>query len=68
MSIIHAPFTPEVVAELVKHQGGRYTHPYTCENGHTMVVSRTGFRCQARDCGYTQEWAHDPLSLSDGQP
>lgn len=67
MTIIHAPFSAEVVTELVKYQLGKYVHPYTCKNGHTMVVSRHGFRCTRRDCNYTQDWAHDPLEAHDGQ-
>ena len=68
MDQVAKPFTPDMVAELEKHQRERQYHPFTCANrgdgkhgdidGDTGILVPTvrGWIC--RYCDYTQDWAH----------
>lgn len=60
---VRAPFTPEQVEILNKHQADQTQHPYTCENWHgepverrNLVATEQGWIC--RHCSYRQNWAH----------
>ncbi len=53
---VTAPFSPEQVKSLAEYQLADLTHPFTCENGHTLQATENGLVCDA--CGYNQNWAH----------
>ena len=56
---IHAPFTQDQVDALNTYQGLGYVHGYTCEKRSTpLVATLEGWRCEDKDCEYTQDWAH----------
>jgi hypothetical protein len=69
VTIIHAPFPPEVVEALNRYQQAGQWHPFTCrrrnESPHgwrwgdkgTLRATEAGWVCD--DCDYTQDWAHD---------
>jgi len=57
--LIFAPFTPEQVQALNVWQRLGYTHPYTCVSCEGVLIAETGgWRCEAAECTYTQNWAH----------
>lgn len=61
---IHAPFTPEQVAELNEYQHRGNVHPFTCgrtpRSAHkdgegVLIAAAAGWYCPDDD--YTQDWA-----------
>lgn len=66
-AIIRAPWAPEHVAALRRHQADPRFHPYTCENrgdgkhyeDGLLVPTAEGWVCPW--CSYTQAWAWRPI-------
>jgi hypothetical protein len=54
---IKAPWTPEQVEALWRHQVNPIVHPYTCICGENLVPTPDGWVCEK--CPYRQNWAHD---------
>jgi len=68
MRRITAPWDAETIKKLNYQQGVGFVHPYTCGNcGADLVATELGWRCQSvwrgADCGYTQDWAHEPPTI-----
>jgi hypothetical protein len=58
MEKIYAPWTDAQIGALNYFQQANRIRPSTCDQGHTLVASRTGWFCPADGCGYLQNWAH----------
>jgi dethiobiotin synthetase len=58
---LRAPWTPEQVDGLNRWQTCGHVHEYTCGNNseHVLVATEGGWVCPVKDCGYTQDWAHE---------
>lgn len=52
---IRSPFTSAQQQALYDWQNDPRVHPFTCDEGHTLVVDRHWY---CHECDYTQYWAH----------
>ena len=52
---IYSPFTDLQIERLTKYQDNPFVHPYTCSNGHKLIIEKDGMKCY--DCSYKQDWA-----------
>lgn len=67
MSEVHAPWTPEQVANLNAFQRNGYVHPFTCKcpnPRNTLVATQDGWVCPNDACGWVQAWAFE--GMADG--
>ena len=65
--IIYAPWTPEQVAALERHQASGQAHPYTCNASgcrKDLIPTVNGWICE---CGETQDWFNG-FTLAPGLP
>lgn len=64
--IIKSPWSKAMVAALQKLQTTPEFHGYTCPRRHTLIPTRAGWHCP--QCGYQQNWAHDPFPAPPQRP
>lgn len=64
--MIEAPWSQDIVDRLNAQQKANVFHPYTCGNcREDLVATENGWICSSPVCGYTQNWAHNPLTIED---
>lgn len=68
MPIIEAPFHPDVVDALNRHQATRHQHFYTCPRHPTvdLFATRYGWICAHKRCSYQQPWAYAMHAMQGG--
>jgi hypothetical protein len=64
--MIKAPWSDDIIVRLNAYQVAGVFHPYTCGNDHCrsdLIATTNGWICD--NCNYTQDWAHEPLTLEE---
>ena len=65
---IYVPWSEEQVLALNAMQAAGFMHEYTCGNEgcHRILVAiDEGWLCPSIGCGYTQGWAHEPMTEAE---